>query len=90
VSTCPLSSGWVALQTQHGMREHSKPTIMSRAAKARMSSERAQLPAQMRLVCFAATGIFLRSLTKYSCRLPLTVPTASTELHLDHASMVTS
>lgn len=65
-------------------------TALSSAAMARMSSWSAQVLAHTRLVCFAATGIFLRSLTKYSCRLPLTVPTASTALQADQDSAVTS
>lgn len=65
-------------------------TVLSAAASASMFSLRAQLPAQMRLVCLAATGTFLCSLTKYSCRLPLAVPTASTALQLDQDSTVTS
>lgn len=65
-------------------------TVLSSAAIAKMSSWSAQLLAHTRFVCFAATGIFLRSLTKYSCRLPLTVPTASTALQADQDNVVTS
>jgi hypothetical protein len=66
-------------------------TVLSRAAIA--STLLLHTPQHTRLVCLPTIGVRRRSLMLYSCRFPLTVPTAKTGLPLllfDQAIVVAS